>query len=374
MNGGDQGARKPLEIGSFPVVLHVIASLAMGGTEHQLVQFIQRSTSPDRHLVATFDEPGLLADQIPNPPIPLGPIRRRLRSLPENMRAALTLRKVVRERKVDLIHAHLGISEVLATIVPRRIPVIASRRGRNVGFEDRRFMKLIEGLGHRRTELLLCNSRYLAEHTRDQDLWPPPTTVIYNAVDLERFHPTPSPAGAPPTVAVVANLKHYKGQERFLRAFELVLRQVPRAKALLVGDGPARASFTGLATELGLDRNVTFVGQVTDPRPYVGRSHVAALTSSHEGFPNAILEAMAMGRPVVATRVGGIPELVRDGVDGFLTSLEPESIATAIQALLQDEALRIQMGAEARVRAEGFGWDRVVAETEAAYQRVLGRS
>lgn len=356
---------------SCPLVLHVIASLAVGGTERQLVQFIRRSTCSERHLVAVFDKPGLLADQIPNPPINLGPIRRNVRNLPGNLRTALTLRHVIRERGVDVVHAHLGISEVLATAVPRSVPVVASRRGRNVGFEDRRLLKLIEGIGHHRTDLLLCNSRYLAEYTQKEDLWVPPMDVIYNAVDLEHFRPSPAPPEGPPSLVVVANLKRYKGQERFLRAFELVVRDIPEASAFLVGEGPDRRRLGQLTSQLGIERNVSFVGQVLDPRPFVARSHVAALTSTHEGFPNAILEAMAMGCPVVATRVGGIPELVRDGVDGLLTSLEPASIATAILTLLRDGSLRAQMAVEARRRAEGFGWDRVVQETEAVYQRVL---
>ena len=354
-----------------PRILHVIASLAIGGTERQLVQLIRRSSCPDRHLVAVFDEPGMLASGIPNPPILLGPIGRDVRRLVGNVRTALALRRLVRLRGVDLVHAHLGISEVLATIVPRNIPVVASRRGRNVGFVDRRFLRLVEGIGHRRTDLLLCNSRYLAEYTKAKDLWPPPMEVIYNAVDLERFKPAPMPPEDSPTVVVVANLKHYKGQERFLRAFQAVVQKIPAARALLVGDGPARSEFEALVSELGIGAAVTFAGQVEDTRPYVERAHVAALTSSHEGFPNALLEAMAMGRPVVATRVGGIPELVRDGVDGLLTSFEPQDIATAIVKLLEDEDLRKQMGTEGRCRAERFDWERVVRETEAVYRKVL---
>ena len=338
------------------------------------MQFIRRSTCPERHLVAVFDEPGPLADQIPNSPISIGRIRRHVGSMPSNLRTALTLRRTVQQRHADLVHAHLGISEVLATVVPRRVPVVASRRGRNIGFEDRRYLKFVEGMGHRRANLLLCNSRYLADHTRDEDLWPPPTQVIYNAVDLEQFRPTPIPPADPPTIVMVANLKQYKGQERFLHAFELVLRQIPVARALLIGDGPDRARLEQLAHSLGIERRVTFVGLVLDPRPYIAQSHVACLTSSHEGFPNVLLEAMAMQRPVVATRVGGVPELVREGVDGLLTSLAPDEIASAIVTMLRDVSLRARMGAEARLRAENFDWDRVVRETEAAYGEVMGHS
>ncbi|MEW6059684.1 MAG: glycosyltransferase [Actinomycetota bacterium] len=355
----------------YPRVLHVIASLAVGGTEKQLVQLIRRSTCPQRHMVAVFDEPGPLADLVPNSPISIGRISRRAASVPSNLRTALTLRRLVAQQQVELVHAHLGIPEVLATVVPRRVPVIASRRGRNVGFEAHRYLKLVEGIGHRRTDLLLCNSRYLAERTQGEDLWPPAMRIIYNAVDLKEFRPAPTPPPDPPTLTMVANLKRYKGQERFLQAFGLVLGQIPTARALLVGDGPDRARLERLARSLGIERGVTFVGQVMDPRPHIAQSHIVCLTSSHEGFPNALLEAMAMQRPVVATRVGGVPELVREGVDGLLTSPEPREIASAIMAMLRDRSLRARMGVEARHRAERFEWDRAVRETEAAYREVM---
>lgn len=358
----------------YPRVLHVIGSLAIGGTERQLVEFIRRCTYPEQHLVAVFGtELGALADQLPRPPISLGRLGREVRSMPSNLKTTLTLRRVVRRERIDLVHAHLGLSEVLAMVVPRNVPVVASRRGRNVGFEDHAFLKLVEGLGHRRTDLLLCNSHYLAQYTRGKDLWPPPIEVIHNAVDLERFRFAAMPPLNPPTIAMVANLKPYKGQKRFLQAFRLVAREIPAARALLVGGGPDRARLAALTSQLGISKVVTFVGQVEDPRPYVEQSHIAALTSSHEGFPNAILEAMAMGRPVVATRVGGIPELVRDGVDGLLTSLDPVRIAMAIAKLLRDEPIRTKMGIEARHRAESFEWDCVISSTEAAYHRVLRR-
>ena len=124
----------------------------------------------------------------------------------------------------DLVHAHLGLSEVIAAMVtPRRIPIVASRRGRNRGFEANAALKLVEGAGHRRVDVLLCNSRYLAEITRAEDRWPPPIEVIHNAVDTERFARAPTPED-PPTVVVVANLHPYKGHELFLRALGLVRR------------------------------------------------------------------------------------------------------------------------------------------------------
>lgn len=356
----------------YPRVLHVIASLAVGGTERQLVQFINRSSCPERHFVALFDELGPLADGVPNPPVVLGRVRRSLSGAASSLTTLVSLRRTIGAFRIELVHAHLGISELLAALAaPARVPVVASRRGRNVGFEERTWMRVVEGIGHRGVDVMICNSTYLAERTRRLDLWPPPITVIHNAVDLQTHELAPMPPRHPPTVAVVANFHPYKRHEDFLRAFALAVQKLPDARALLVGDGRERGRLERLVGELGLGANVSFVGQVGDPRPHVASAHLVALTSDHEGFPNALLEAMAQGRPVVATRVGGIAELVRDGVDGFLVPRGPDLVAERMVALLSDENLRARMGREARRRAERFTWDRVVRETEAVYRMVL---
>lgn len=361
----------PWPQGRYPQVLHVIASLAVGGTEKQLVGFIGRSTDPSRHRVAVFDRLGELADRLPNHPIWLGRMSRRPGGTVTNLRTAARLRRVVREGAFDLVHAHLGLSEVLAVVVPRSLPVVASRRGPNLGFERNRAFKLLEGLGHRRADILICNARYWAERAEREDRWTPPTRVIHNAIDPAEFPLTTMPAKDAPHVAVVANFHPYKRLDLFLRAFRLLGERLPEARATLAGDGVERVRLERLLTELGLGERVTLVGQVADPRPIVAGGHVVALTSELEGFPNALLEAMAQGRPVVATRVGGVPELVRDGQDGFLTSSDPAEIATRLRALLTDARLRDRMARSAHERAGEFTWDRVVRETEAVYGEVL---
>jgi glycosyltransferase involved in cell wall biosynthesis len=195
--------------------------------------------------------------------------------------------------------------------------------------------------------------------------------VIHNGIDLDAFPVAPMPPLEDPTVAVVANLHPYKRVDRFLRAFRDVLRELPAARARIAGDGAERIGLLGLASDLGVAERVAFEGAVEDPRAVVGASHVVALTSEHEGFPNALLEAMAQGRPVVATRVGGVPELVRDGQDGLL--VEPEGLAPALLRLLRDREARARMGASGRERAAAFGWARVVRETEDVYRDVLAR-
>lgn len=356
----------------YPKVLHLIANLQIGGTEGQLVQFADRSTEPSRHHVACFYSIGSLGDAFPTRPIWLGRIGRRPADVVGDVKVLRALRRTVVRGGFDLVHAHLGLSEVIAAMVtPRRVPIVASRRGRNRGFESNPVLKLVEGAGHRRVDVLICNSAYLAELTRTEDRWPPPIRVIHNAVDLERFTPAPMPAEDRPSVVVVANLHAYKGHDRFLRAMELVRERLPDARATLVGDGVELPRLVELARTLGLSDSVTFTGALPDPRPFVESAHVAALASDTEGFPNALLEAMAMGRPVVARRLGGIPELVRDGEGGFLVGSEPREMADRLIEILQDTELRERMGRSARTHAESFTWDRVVQETEDVYQEVL---
>ena len=357
-----------------PRVLHLIPNLDIGGTERQLVGFADRVSDPGRHRVACFYGLGALADAFPTPPIWLGRLGRHPSDAPGNLRVLGTLRRTIVRGRFDLVHAHLGPSEVLAGLVtPRGVPIVAARRGHSPAVERNPAIRLVQDVSHRRVDVLICNSRYLAERTRDEDRWPPPTRVIHNAVDLERFTVAPMPKG-PPTVAVVANLHPYKGHERFLDAFALVRERLPGARAVLVGDGVERARLEAVAAAGGLTDAVTFAGQAEDPRPFVEQAHVVALASDTEGFPNALLEAMAMGRPVVATDVGGIPELVRDGVDGLLVPRQIEALADALSGLLRDPAERGRMATSARARAEGFTWDRVVRETETVYREVLSGS
>jgi glycosyltransferase involved in cell wall biosynthesis len=286
----------------------------------------------------------------------------------------VTLNRVVRSGRFDLVHAHLGLSEVLAAAaVPLDVPIVASRRGRNIGFDTNPLLRLVEGLGHRRASVLITNAQWWADVARERDLWTPPTRVIPNGVDLERFEVAPLPEG-PPTVAVVANLRPYKGHERFLRALAVARRAVPDARAILVGDGIERRRMERLARDLRLGSAVTFTGLVPDTRPFVRRSNVVALTSDHEGLPNALIEAMAMGRPLIATRCGGTREIVDDGVNGLLVTHDVDAIASALIDVLGDPVRQHAMAIEARARAERFSWRNIVARTEAVYGRVLGRS
>jgi glycosyltransferase involved in cell wall biosynthesis len=204
--------------------------------------------------------------------------------------------------------------------------------------------------------------------------------VIRNGVDLDAFdRGAAAGAGLPPAPGPlgvnVANLHHpVKGHEDLLRAFAAVRRELPAARLALVGGGERRPLLERLAGELGLAEAVRFTGQRLDVPAIVARADVVVSASHAEGISNAILEGMAARRPVVATAVGGSPELVADGETGLLVPPRaPGALAAALVALLRDPARARAMGEAGRARAaREFGLDRMRAAYDALYTGMLG--
>jgi glycosyltransferase involved in cell wall biosynthesis len=289
--------------------------------------------------------------------------------VPSVTRTLIDLRETIRNSSVDVVHAHLGISQLLAAMsAPLHLPIISSRRGRTPPLERSSLGRGSVAIANRRTRLLVCNSEDLARRARTEP-WTPPIEIVPNGVDLSRFAPMSMPSG-PPTVVVVARMRPEKGHELFLRAFRLTRERVPAARAILVGDGPSSDAVQALISALDLQDAVTAVGGVDDPRPYLAKAHLVALASPHEGFPNSLLEAMACGRPVVATAVGGVPELVEDGMHGRLSPVAVEPFSEALVGLLGSPEVARAMGLNARDRACRYSWDRVVERMERIYRAV----
>jgi len=213
---------------------------------------------------------------------------------------------------------------------------------------------------------------------RDGLVSPAKITVIPNGIDCARFEGYRAPSDEvpigdrAPRVGVVARLHPAKGLDTLLDAAALLVARWPSLELLLVGDGEQRGALEDQARRLGLGPHLTITGMQRDVRPWIARFDVAVLPSRREGLPNALLEYLALGRAVVASRVGGIPEIVRDGIDGVL--VEPgdaPALAAAVDALLRDETRRIRLAQAARLRAREFGLDRTLDATSALYHGVL---
>jgi glycosyltransferase involved in cell wall biosynthesis len=176
-----------------------------------------------------------------------------------------------------------------------------------------------------------------------------------------------------PVVAIVARLVPIKAHEVFLRAARRIRETLPASQFLVVGDGERRPALEALAAELGLGASVRFLGWRRDLERVYADAWVVALTSRNEGSPVSLIEAMAAGRPVVATRVGGVPDLVDEGVTGHLVPPgDPDALARATTGLLLEAARRRAFGHAARARVvPAFGASRLVADMDALYAELL---
>jgi len=159
----------------------------------------------------------------------------------------------------------------------------------------------------------------------------------------------------PAKIVCVARLVRSKGHRVLLAAIAQIVTQFPEVRCHLLGDGPERRTLEGIATELGISGRVVFEGAVPQERvtQEVATAAVAVLPSLDEAFGLVVVEAMSLETPVVASRVGGIVEIVRDGVDGFLVNPgDAGELAKALSRLLRDENLRKRLGRNARIRFE----------------------
>ena len=178
-----------------------------------------------------------------------------------------------------------------------------------------------------------------------------------------------------PVVSILAALRPEKDHATFIRGARLVLNEIPDADFLIVGDGPQRADLEALCSELGLSDNVRFLGTRSDVPEIICATDLMVLTSVTEAMPMVILEAMACGKPVVATDVGGVGELVEDGVTGFLVPpKEPAALAERLIELIRDPAKCRTMGLAGRRRVlSDFTLEQSVRTAETAITMLVSK-
>lgn len=176
-----------------------------------------------------------------------------------------------------------------------------------------------------------------------------------------------------PIIGLVARLVPIKDVGTFLRSIPIVVREVPEARAVIVGDGPERDRLTALAEELGVAHRCFFLGWTADMPAIYAAIDVLALSSLNEGSPVSVIESMASGVPVVASAVGGVPDLVVDGQTGLLVPPgSADELAAALSHVLRDGSLAAMLGGRGRsVATARFGAGRLVRDIESLYVQLL---
>ena len=291
------------------------------------------------------------------------------------------LRRVLRLLRIDLVHAHQTHDHWLAALARRGTEVrlvrtVHHRRAAHAGSLGRWLW--------RRTDGLIAVSEGIAERLRAVGAPAGAVTVVPGAVDVLRFSPAADGAairselglGEAPVAGCVARMVPGRGHDVLLRAAVHLRDRLPGARVVLVGRGELRPTLEGLARDLALERAVVFAGYrgADLPATLAALDCVAFLGAGSEESCRAVLEAMAAGRPVVAARVGAVPEIVVDGETGWLVDAAPEPVAARLEALLADPARGREMGRAGRRRVEAlFTPARRATLVEGVYERVLAK-
>jgi glycosyltransferase involved in cell wall biosynthesis len=284
----------------------------------------------------------------------------------------------LRRHAVRLVHCFDFYSNIVGVPAARlaRVPVVIASQ-RDMGDLRGRAQQAIHSMALGLATHILVNSGAIAArlaHTRAAR--GNRLGVIPNGVDLARFAPArPSLNGREVSnVATLANLRPEKGLPQLLEAAGIVSRKAPGTRFVIWGEGPLRADLEARIRRMGLTTVVEMPGATRAPENVLKQCHIFVLASLSEACSNVVLEAMATGLPVVATRVGGTPGLVDDRRTGLLVPPgDAPALAEGILRLLESPPMAIEMGAQGRVRAlEEFGMNRMLGRIDAFYCRALG--
>lgn len=273
---------------------------------------------------------------------------------PDDSIAVGALAAHLAEARADVVHAHMYRAETVATRAVVALGEAGQRRPYLVATIHSSRIRSHEDQQHLREltphmDRLIAVSRAIEHKLADEQRTSAPVTLVYNGVDLQRYDQQeacctlPEEYGMEPgsqIVGVVARLEPEKGHPTLLEAWPAVLRAVPEAYLLIVGEGSRRDALEAQAREQRIAHRVVFTGRRDDMPAVTAALDVAVLPSYREAQGMVILEAMALSRPVVASNVGGIPEMIEDGVTGLLVPPhEPEALAAAIIRLLTNHQL-----------------------------------
>lgn len=353
-------------------VVHVTHGLEMGGLEKLLVEFARHADRErfDLHFVSLGGR-GLLADEIEACDWPVTALE-----TPVGLRPGLALRlaRKLTQWHADVLHTHDErplLYGALAARLAGTPATVHTRHGRGLSI-SRRQMILLK-LAAQAIDRYVCVSEDSARLTHQQGVAADKVCTIRNGIDTRRFNAT-GPRERGPAV-LVARLSPEKDIATLLRATALAIREAPSFRLEIAGDGACLPNLKQQAAALGITDSVQFIGQVRHVPAVLERAGLFVLSSLSEGISLTLLEAMACALPVVATRVGGNPEVVVDGETGLLApAQDPPALAAAMLRLWQQPNEARRLGQAGRRRVEQF-FDvrRMVAEYESLYETLSDR-
>ena len=370
-------------------VLHLISSSGFAGAEQQILQLTRElrrlgcqaeililhrrppNLSRDHRLVVEANAQGIPAYELNDPT--------RL-----SVHNSWKVVNVLQQGRFDLLHTHDYKADVLGALIARLagIPSVATVHGLTDAYFWVKVYQQFDLLALRFHSRVIAVSSALRDDLIAQGLSPAKVIMVHNAIDLTAFAANVDPTKTRsdlhivngfPIVTMVGRLSPEKGHHVLLQCAPLVLRRIPVVHFLIIGQGKLEGPLKHMASLWGLADSVSFLGHRDDVPSLIKLSDVVVLPSLREGLPITLLEALALERPVVASAVGGVPEVIRDGETGYLVpSADPERLATAIINVLTDRQKAARMAQRGRQYVQRrFVPEKMACETLQVYQCVL---
>jgi glycosyltransferase involved in cell wall biosynthesis len=345
-------------------ILFVVPALRRAGAESQLLKLVNGLSDREfeKHVVSYNPGDDLVADLDSNVQV-----HKYLRRRKIDIGVGRAIARIIDEYEIDIVHCTLlnalmyGLSgRVLATRKPPLVSVIHTTRNvdRKHDLAERFIYRPIL---KRASQVWFVSTQQAALWIKKMPFLAPRSRAIHNGIDVEYFNPDLfreegrvfrerlGIATDEKVICCVAGLRPEKLHDVLIRAFNVVHATGLPCRLLLAGEGKMNASLRQLVAELKLEGQVHFLGALSDVRPLLATADCKVLSSAAETFSMAMLEAMAMGVPVISTEIGGAGEAIEDGVTGALVPAGNEiALAESIANVLQDEGRRAQMGACAR--------------------------
>ena len=298
---------------------------------------------------------------------------------PKVFLSAFAIKRIAQRYGIDIIHAHSRVSQVAGILASRMtgIPMVTTCHG----YFKKRLRSVIDTWGDK----VIAISAAVYEHLKnDLGVEDKRIDLVYSGIDVNKFSREFSETEIAKTknglglsgktvIGTIGRLSPVKGQKFFMQAMALVLKTRPDVAGLVVGNGPEGPSIKSLAMALGIDDRISFIDSVSDTREALSSIDIFVFPSIKEGLGIALLEALAASRPCIASRTGGIEDIIKDRENGILVDVgDSDAIAAAVLELLSDENLRIKIGSNGRRLVQSrFTLDRMAEDIMRVYKGVI---
>ena len=355
-------------------ILYLATTLAVGGAERSLLELLDRfDRSRFEPLVCTLIAGGALVRDLRASGIEV--VELGVAAGAAELFGLRLLPLLLRFRP-DIVHSRLILSNLWARF-GRMTGARVINEERGLALDRPHWMTVVNRWTDRLVDVHVANSQAVATQMQVRDrIAPARIRVIYGGVDTARFAPAGDGAAKEIDIVSVTRIERYKGVFDLLEAVALLVPERPSLRCVIVGDGSERSALERRCRELRLESVVSMVGYRTDVNDLLRASRIFVLPSHEEGLPNAVMEAMACGLPVVATAVGGTTELVVDRSTGRLTPVrDPDQLAKGLRSYLADDSLARSDGAAGCLRArQRFSVQRSVADYTSLYDELVVRA